>query len=211
MPRALVATAPRTPSIQEYAETPLQPNQIRVRTLYGAPKHGTELHLYRGDSPNSDSHWDPELLAFVPGGVPSGGFPRPLGNMAVGTVLEVGADVAEVAAGDLVAGYGPLRETETWVWGDGKVYPGVRKMPAGMTWQSAVCLDPTTVALGGIRDGGVRVGDRVAVFGLGAIGLMAVQVARVAGASFVAAVDPIAGRREVALATGADNAALPEH
>jgi threonine dehydrogenase-like Zn-dependent dehydrogenase len=38
----------------------------------------------------------------------------------------------------------------------------------------------------------------VAVFGLGAIGLMAVQLARIAGASFVAAVDPIAGRRAVA-------------
>jgi threonine dehydrogenase-like Zn-dependent dehydrogenase len=209
MPRALVATAPRTPAIHEYTDTALQPNQIRVNTRFGAPKHGTELHMYRGDSPIADSHWDPELLAFVQGGAPSGGFPRPLGNMAVGDVIEVGSRVAGVSVGDLVAGYGPLRETETWVWGDGKVYPGVRLMTAGMSWQSAVCLDPATVALGGVRDGGVRVGDRVAVFGLGAIGLMAVQVARVAGASFVAAVDPISARRDVALATGADVALDP--
>jgi threonine dehydrogenase-like Zn-dependent dehydrogenase len=73
-----------------------------------------------------------------------------------------------------------------------------------MSWQAAVCLDPATVALGGVRDAGVRVGDRVAVFGLGAIGLVAVQIARAAGASFVAAVDPIAGRRQVARDTGAD-------
>ena len=77
-------------------------------------------------------------------------------------------------------------------------------MPEGMAWQAAVCLDPTTVALGGVRDGKVRLGDRVAVFGLGAIGLMAVQLARLAGASWVAASDPIAARREAALATGAD-------
>ena len=209
MPRALVAVAVRTPSIEEYVDSPLQPHQIRVRSRYGAPKHGTELHMYRGDSPQGDSHWDPELLAFLPGTTPSGGFPRSLGNIAVGEVTEVGSAVSGVQVGDVVAGYGPLRETQTWVWGDGKVYPGVRTMPGGMSWQSAVCLDPVTVALGGVRDGGVRVGDRVAVFGLGAIGLAAVQVARVAGAAFIAAVDPIASRREVALATGADLALDP--
>jgi len=74
-------------------------------------------------------------------------------------------------------------------------------MPPGMPWQAAVCLDPATVALGGIRDGNVRVGDRVAVFGLGAIGLMAVQLAKVAGASLVIGLDPIAGRRDVGEAT----------
>jgi threonine dehydrogenase-like Zn-dependent dehydrogenase len=72
-----------------------------------------------------------------------------------------------------------------------------------MPWQSAVCLDPATVALGGVRDGGVRIGDRVIVTGLGAIGLMAIQLARVAGASFVAGVDPIERRRAAALAGGA--------
>ena len=60
------------------------------------------------------------------------------------------------------------------------------------------------MALGGVRDGKVRLGDRVAVFGLGAIGLMAVQLSRLAGASWVAASDPIAARREAARETGAD-------
>jgi threonine dehydrogenase-like Zn-dependent dehydrogenase len=78
-----------------------------------------------------------------------------------------------------------------------------------MSWQNAVCLDPATVALGGVRDGQVRLGDRVAVFGLGAIGLLAVQLCRLAGASLVVAVDPLVGRREVALAVGADLALDP--
>jgi threonine dehydrogenase-like Zn-dependent dehydrogenase len=55
----------------------------------------------------------------------------------------------------------------------------------------------------------VRLGDRVAVFGLGAIGLMAVQLAKLGGAAFVAAVDPIANRRAVAEQTGADLALDP--
>ncbi len=204
MPRELVAIAPRTPAIREYEDQPLRPGEIRVRTQFGSPKHGTELHMYRGDSPFADSHWDPVGRIFLPGPAESASFPRSLGNIAVGVVVEVGPDVTGVAVGERVAGYGPLRETQRWAWGTPGAYPGVRKMPPEMSWQSAVCLDPATVALGGIRDGNVRVGDRVAVFGLGAIGLLAVQLARVAGASFVAAVDPLAARREVAATTGAD-------
>jgi len=207
MPRELVAIAVRTPALREYTDQPLQPNEIRVTTQFGAPKHGTELHGYRADGATSHASWDAAQRLFMPTGPdrpPSQQFPRGLGNIAVGIVSETGADVAGVKVGDVVAGYGPLRETQRWAWGTTGAYPGVRTLAAGMSWQSAVCLDPATVALGGIRDGQVRVGDRVAVFGLGAIGLMAVQLARVAGASFVAAVDPIAGRRAVASQTGAD-------
>ncbi|MGH2460661.1 MAG: zinc-binding dehydrogenase [Chloroflexota bacterium] len=199
MPRELIAVAARTPLIREYADEPLGPDEIRVRTEFGAPKHGTELHMYRGDSPFGDSHWDAEQRIFLAGPSPQAGFPRPLGNIAAGTVVEVGEGVKGVRVGDRVAGYGPLRETQRWAWGTPGAYPGVRLMPDGMPWQAAVCLDPATVALGGIRDGQARVGDRVAVFGLGAIGLLAVQLAKLAGAAFVVGVDPIAGRRDVGL------------
>ncbi|HEX5416886.1 MAG TPA: zinc-binding alcohol dehydrogenase, partial [Chloroflexota bacterium] len=141
---------------------------------------------------------------FLPGAAASGTFPVPLGNIAVGEVTELGEGVEGVALGERVAGYGPLRETQRWAWGTPGAYPGARKMPPTMTWQDAVCLDPATVALGGIRDGKVRLGDRVAIFGLGAIGLVAVQLAKLAGASFVAAVDPLPARRAIARETGAD-------
>jgi threonine dehydrogenase-like Zn-dependent dehydrogenase len=204
VPRELIAVAVRTPAIRQYDEQPLRPGEIRVRTEFGAPKHGTELHMYRGDSAFGDSQWDATRRLFVVGAPPGGGFPRPLGNVAVGRVVELGRDVSGVAIGDRVAGYGPLRETQRWAWGSRGVYPGVRAMANAMPWQAAVCLDPATVALGGVRDGGVRVGDRVAVFGLGAIGLMTVQLCKVAGAGLVVAIDPLAARREVAAATGAD-------
>ena len=51
-----------------------------------------------------------------------------------------------------------------------------------------------------MRDAGIKLGDRVAVFGLGAIGLFAVQLAKVAGADWVVAVDPLDNRRELATA-----------
>lgn len=208
MPKELVALAVRTPGLREYEEQPLGPGEVRLRTQYGSPKHGTELHGYRGDSPFADSHWDAEQALFLPGTAPGSDFPRPLGNMAVGIVTEVGAGVAGVEVGDRVAGYGPLRETQRWAWGTPGAYPGMRQLPEDMPWQAAVCLDPATVALGGIRDGNVRLGDRVAVFGLGAIGLLAVQLACLAGASFIAAIDPLETRRGVAAVSGASGADL---
>jgi threonine dehydrogenase-like Zn-dependent dehydrogenase len=82
-------------------------------------------------------------------------------------------------------------------------------MPADMSWKNAVCYDPAQFALGGIRDSGMRLGDTVAVFGLGAIGAIAAQMAKLAGASYVAVIDPIAKRREAALRAGADAAFDP--
>jgi threonine dehydrogenase-like Zn-dependent dehydrogenase len=65
------------------------------------------------------------------------------------------------------------------------------------------------VALVAVRDGKVRIGDTVAVYGLGAIGLQAVQIARAGGAYRVFAVDPFALRRDFAAVHGADGAFDP--
>jgi threonine dehydrogenase-like Zn-dependent dehydrogenase len=72
-----------------------------------------------------------------------------------------------------------------------------------------VCLDPADFALAAVRDGNIRVGDAVAVFGLGAIGLMAVQVAKLSGAYPVIGVDPLANRREAGVVCGADSVLDP--
>jgi len=204
VPRELIALGPRLPGLRDYVEARPGRGEILVRTHYGAPKHGTEMHMYRADSAFATSRWDPLMRLFVKDASPPRTFPRTLGNIAVGEVIEVGSGVEGVGPGDIVAGYGPLRETQVWAWSSPGAYPGVRRLPPGMTWQAAVCLDPATVALGGVRDGHVRVGDRVAVFGLGAIGLVAAQIARVAGAALVIGVDPLPGRRAVAEQLGVD-------
>ena len=178
MPKELVAIAVQQPALQDYEEGPVPAGNIRIRVDFGAPKRGTELtgyHGFRGAS-----------------------FPMGLGNMCVGRVSEIGEGVEAFSIGDRVAGYGNLRETHTWQ------AERVLRMSDRMTWKEAVCYDPAHFALAGIRDGQVRLGDRVAVFGLGAIGQMTVQMAKMAGASFVAAVDPIAKRRAVVENIGID-------
>ena len=125
-------------------------------------------------------------------------YPAGLGNMCVGDVVEVGADVQDFRVGERVFSHGSFREEHVWA------AARVRKLPDGVPWQAAVCLDPADFALGAVRDGHIRIGDAVAVFGMGAIGLFVLQFAKLTGAFPVIAVDPIELRRDVALECGAD-------
>jgi propanol-preferring alcohol dehydrogenase len=58
--------------------------------------------------------------------------------------------------------------------------------------------------------GGLRAGETVVVIGAGGLGLHAVQLARLAGAACVVAVDPFEPARKEALAAGADAVLDPE-
>ena len=75
----------------------------------------------------------------------------------------------------------------------------------------AILADAVATPFSAIVDtAALRVGERAAIFGVGGLGTHAIQLARLAGASFIAAVDPRASARERALALGADLAIEPE-
>jgi len=196
VPKELIASAARTPGFREYDEIDLGPTQIRIQTEFASPKHGTELVGYRNE-PAASRPYDSAWGAVMPREGAGATFPRRLGNMAVGTVSDVGRNVSRFRVGDRVFGHFPIRETQT------VDETHADALPPGMSEETAVCLDPLVMALA-MRDVAIRLGDRVAVFGLGAIGLMATQLARLDGADWVVAVDPIPARREVARRLGAD-------
>ncbi len=183
MPRDLIAPAPRTPALREYEDGPVPEGHVRVHTEFGAPKHGTEMTMYRATR--------------------GANFPMGLGNMCVGRITELGDGVDGLSVGQRIAGYGSLRQTHTWRAGN------VLVMTDAMTWKEAVCYDPAHFALAGVRDAKLRAGDHVAVFGLGALGQMSAQFAAVAGAATVTVIDPIAARRKVAMDAGADGGIDP--
>lgn len=99
---------------------------------------------------------------------------------------------------------GGLREYMTWP--DHCLFP----LPDGLSAADGAMLEPLGVALYAIDLSGIRPGDRVGVFGCGPIGLMIVQMARAAGASFVVATDLLPHRVEAATANGADLAVLAD-
>jgi threonine dehydrogenase-like Zn-dependent dehydrogenase len=210
MIKQLVAVAPHKAAILECEDRPINANEVRVQVEFASPKHGSELAGFRGESPHMDEYYDESWHTFLPRpetdkkGVNFGNWN--LGNQWVGNITETGSDVVDYKVGDRVCGYGGIREIHI-VNAVDNFY--LFKMPEEMSWKNAVCFDPAQFALGGIRDAHVRAGDRVAIIGLGAIGQLAAQMAKLAGASYVAVVDPIEKRRQVALHTGADEAFDP--
>jgi threonine dehydrogenase-like Zn-dependent dehydrogenase len=212
MPKKLVAVEPGKAALVDYVEAKVGRNQVKVRVDYASPKHGTEVSLFRGEDPFVADLFDEDWRLFLerePAGREiENGEGLALGNQWVGTVVQRGDDVEHFRVGERVCGYGSIRETQILNAVDN---PFLLAMPTTMPWKSALCFDPAQFALGGIRDGHVRLGDRVAVFGLGAIGAIAAQMAKVAGAAYVAVIDPIEKRRHAAADAGADAAFDPLH
>jgi threonine dehydrogenase-like Zn-dependent dehydrogenase len=208
--RRLVVAGPRRAVLEEYERPAVGPGEIGACVEYASPKHGTELAVFRGEDPFVADLFDEDWRLFVGRDraerEAENGGRAVLGNQWVGVVHEVGEGVDEFRVGDRVCGYGGIQDYHVV---DVRGAPYLLGVPDGMPWKNALCFDPAQYALCGIRDGNVRVGDRVAVFGLGAIGAVAAQMAKAAGAPFVAAIDPIAKRREAALAAGADGAFDP--
>jgi threonine dehydrogenase-like Zn-dependent dehydrogenase len=203
--KELISLQPGSVIWRDYDDPPLSAGQVRLKSLLTAVKHGTEVGLVRRTDPTLRKKYDPKLAVFhdfPPEGRPQD-RPLAVGNMTVGRVTEVADGVGSFQPGDIVYGWLGIREThicaEHQLW----------KLPAGVGDRDIVCLDPAEYALCGVRDSAFGIGDRVAVFGLGAIGLMAVQLLRLGGAAEIIAVDPLEGRRELALTLGATSALDP--
>ena len=180
----------------------LAADEVLIRNTNGAEKHGTMEAFVRKHG-NSRGAWDARRQMHTPGEGVGWAYPIPLGNMQVGFVEKTGAAVSRYRAGDRVVffrGFEPwsvIREADGW--------------PIGKEtdWRAATLLDPATFAFTALRDAGARIGDSVAVFSLGAIGLTAVALAKVGGCYPVIAIDPVEKRRKLAETLGADVALDP--
>lgn len=77
------------------------------------------------------------------------------------------------------------------------------KMPEGVSYVQGAAIEPAAVTLHGMKKIGINVGDSVAVLGCGAIGLFAIQFAKLLGATRVIAVDIAPDKLELAKQVGA--------
>ena len=93
---------------------------------------------------------------------------------------------------------GALREYLAWP--SDLLHP----LPGSLSDADGALLEPLGVAIHAVDLGHVRLGARVAVAGCGPIGLLLIAAARAAGASHVAAFEPLPHRRAAALRYGAD-------
>ncbi|WP_062529919.1 NAD(P)-dependent alcohol dehydrogenase [Demequina rhizosphaerae] len=166
---------PETHELREIPTPEPGEGQVRIRVT-AAGLNPWDWHLYRGD---------PWLARFSSGLFSPG--ERVVGADAAGTVDAVGAGVEGFVVGDRVFGFVGYGAVADYVIADaGKI----AHTPLTATDEEAAAVPIGGItALGGFEDGGGCEGRRVLVIGAsGGVGHMAVQVAKVLGASRVVAV-----------------------
>jgi L-iditol 2-dehydrogenase len=131
--------------------------------------------------------------------------PRRLGHEIVGRVVGAGRQAGRWAAGDLVTGLGGDGFATLAVMNADAIVP----IPDGVDPVHAIG-EPVADLEEALSRTGIRAGHRVAVTGLGFMGLGLVQLARRHAPGLLIGVDPDPARRRRALGLGADLAFAPD-
>jgi L-iditol 2-dehydrogenase len=82
-------------------------------------------------------------------------------------------------------------------------------IPARMPFDEAAMLEPFCVGLHAVRRADLRMGETVAILGVGTIGMMTLLAARCGGPGWTVVTDPSAAKRDLAVRCGADIALDP--
>ncbi len=200
-----------------YADRPVgdpAPHEAVVR-VDAAGVCGTDLEILDGSMP------------YFTSGLAS--YPVVPGHEWTGTVAQVGDAVTNVTVGDRVVGECSVGCTtcrrclsgsyhqcdaraETGVLNQDGGFAEAVRMPARSLYQvakslpvhAAALIEPTAVAVYGVKRAAVTPHDYVAVFGDGPIGLLLLQCARAFGAASVVVVGGDRKRLDLAKALGAD-------
>ncbi len=168
---------------------------------------------------------------FIPAGAPhplTGRMaPLTLGHEFSGTVVARGPGVADLAVGDRVAvdalifcgtcywckrhqvslceklaAVGQMTDGGLAALCNAPAYSCFR-LPDQVSFEAGALAETLAVTVRAVRRGRMRIGERVAIIGAGAIGLMAVQTARAGGAAEVFVSEPHSERAERARQLGA--------
>jgi (R,R)-butanediol dehydrogenase / meso-butanediol dehydrogenase / diacetyl reductase len=204
---------------------PPPPGEVQLRVLW-CGICGTDVEEWR--------HGPLNIPAGLPHPLTGAVAPLTLGHEVSGEVTDVGAGVDGLRLGDRVAVDGVVfctvcRECtrhrvnlcrhggQVGFARDGGLQEVVNvpaqvclPLPASVAAEGGAIAETLSVGVRALRRAALVPGERVAVFGAGAVGLLALQVARASGAGFITVVDPLASRRALAVDLGADEVMAPD-
>jgi 2-desacetyl-2-hydroxyethyl bacteriochlorophyllide A dehydrogenase len=187
------------------------PGEIVVEAEVSGISSGTEMFLYRGTFPNFKLKKWPQWQDY----------PVYPGYELVGRVVEVGPPVSgggpEQAIGSLQPSAGVIvADSDEFQVGDRVICLGLHqqfskvpatlaaKIPDSVSNEQATLAVLGTTTMHSTRRLALEYGSTVAVIGMGVVGNLALQHARLAGAAKTIALDLDAGRLELAKQVGAD-------
>ena len=160
-------TAPGCVTSVEKKPPRLQPHEVRLKSLYSLVSSGTELKIFSGS-------FDDAALDTTIDGMKDERMSYPLayGYSLVGQVVECGADVVDSAdiMGRMAFAFSPHASAAV------VDRSAIHLVPNGINPLDAIFMPSVETALSLVHDAGVLVGEKVAVFGQGLIGLLVTAI-----------------------------------
>ena len=189
---------PHKVKIRESKLEPPGVGQVLVQTVASAISPGTEMLLYRGQMPMGMAV-DATIDAL------SGEFQYPLkyGYAAVGRVIALGDSVPDDWKNRLIFAFNP--HESHFVAKPEQLLP----VPAGMSPETAVFLPNMETAVSFLMDGQPMIGEQVAVFGQGIVGLLTTALLAQMPLASLVTLDRYVLRREWSMRLGATAALAP--
>lgn len=203
--------------VEEQASPGVGPKEVLIQ-VKACGICGTDVHIYEGDKGAAE---------VTP--------PTILGHEFAGVIVETGSDVSKYRVGDRVCidpncycgacdfcksgevhfcehmiGYGTTVNggfAEYCAVNESQVY----RLGEHTTFAQGAMTEPVACCLHGIDMCRIKPGQQVVVIGGGMIGLLMVQLAKLAGASRVALLEPVEKKREMGKKLGADICIDPLH
>lgn len=216
--RSAELTAPLTFRLAEMPIEDPGPGEVQCR-VESVGVCGSDLHAYKEGQV---------------GGMPNA-YPMVLGHEPAGVIVKTGAGVTGLTVGDRGALEPALYcyHCEFCLSGHHNVcanirflsnpnYPGFFRefvnlpvsnfapIAQNLSFDVATLAEPLAIALHSVRLASIGAGETVAVIGAGPIGLLTIAALRSVNAGRIWAIEPLAHRRELARAMGADAALEPE-
>ncbi|WP_078427090.1 2,3-butanediol dehydrogenase [Alkalihalobacterium alkalinitrilicum] len=204
--------------IEEIEEPILRPGQVKVKVEW-CGICGSDLHAYQHGVGVQENKLHPLTGQKAP---------LILGHEFSGTIIEVENCNRNVKVGDRVAiepllfcrncrychqgkynlcdSYGFLGLHGNGGFADFVVVSEemIHKLPDNVSLEEGALIEPTAVVLQAVKESSIKLGDLIAIFGVGPIGLLTVIAAKAAGASTIIAIDISEERLELAKGMGAD-------
>ena len=169
--------------VTEVEDAPLKHNEVRLATQYSGFSAGTELTHYRGSNIYLHKHWDPTDRLFLSNSeTTSKTYPIiGTGYEECGKITEIGNEVTKVKIGDLI--YGTWQHRTHHVVDED--YAVDRILPENLDPILGIFSQMTAISYNGILDAAIRLGETVAIFGMGVPGQICAQMAKRSGAKVI--------------------------
>jgi 2-desacetyl-2-hydroxyethyl bacteriochlorophyllide A dehydrogenase len=198
MTRSLYFTGPGAVELRETDVPEPGDEEVRVCTTVSAISAGTELLVYRGQVPKTMPA--DETIDALDGDFE---YPFQYGYAAVGQVTAVGSDVDDDWLDRRVFGFNP--HESHFLATPAELWP----VPEALSDAAAALLANAEAAVNFLLDGRPAVGERVAVFGQGVVGLLATALLAAFPLETLVTVDTYERRRTLSVSLGADDALAP--